>query len=410
MRSHCIAGFALFCLLCTATAIAAETAPLKITVSAGKHDRVQGPVRVVLPDARGLAAGSVVALTDAKGKTLAGQIAAPSVADEASAAAVVLHFVAPAMKQGETATWTVTPSPVKDAKSFSWKDTAGQYADLLYDDRPVIRYMYEPLDPARRDQTYKMYHHVYDFAGENFLTKGPGSKFPHHRGIFFGFSKCEFDGGKADTWHCSGDAHLSHDGLLASEAGPVLGRHTVAVGWHGTGKKVFANEKRELAVYNVAGGHLIQFASRVASAGGKVKLGGDPQHAGFQYRAAAEVGEKTAKETYYLRPDGQDKPGQTRNWGKHGDTHANLPWNAMSFVTGGKRYTCVYIDHPQNPKEARYSERDYGRFGSYFEYHIEPGKELVIKYRLWVQEGEMTVEQAAALCADFAEPATVEVD
>lgn len=410
MRSHRIAGFALFCLLCTATAIAAETAPLKITVSAGKHDRVQGPVRVVLPDARGLAAGGVVALTDAKGKTLAGQVTAPSVADEASAAAVVLHFVAPAMKQGETATWTVTPSPVKDAKSFTWKDTAGQYADLLYDDRPVIRYMYEPLDPARRDQTYKMYHHVYDFAGENFLTKGPGSKFTHHRGIFFGFSKCEFDGGKADTWHCSGDAHLSHDGLLASEAGPVLGRHTVAVGWHGTGKKVFANEKRELAVYNVSGGHLIQFASRVASAGGKVKLAGDPQHAGFQYRAAAEVGEKTAKETYYLRPDGQGKPGQTRNWGKPGDTHANLPWNAMSFVTGGKRYTCVYIDHPQNPKEARYSERDYGRFGSYCEYHIEPGKDLVIKYRLWVQEGEMTVEQAAALCADFAEPATVEVD
>ena len=36
----------------------------------------------------------------------------------------------------------------------------------------------------------------------------------------------------------------------------------------------------------------------------------------------------------------------------------NLPWNAMSFVPGGKRYAVACLDHPGNPKEARFSEME----------------------------------------------------
>jgi hypothetical protein len=78
-------------------------------------------------------------------------------------------------------------------------------------------------------------------------------------------------------------------------------------------------------------------------------------------------------------------------------------------VLGDKRYTAVYLDHPKNPKPARYSERDYGRFGSYFAADVEPDKPLIVNYRLWLQEGEMTVEQANALSRQFVEPATATV-
>ena len=87
-----------------------------------------------------------------------------------------------------------------------------------------------------------------------------------------------------------------------------------------------------------------------------------------------------------------------------------MPFNAMSFAIDGKRYTAVYLDHPDNPKEARYSERTYGRFGCYFEYEMEEGRELEVNYRVWLQEGEMTVDEAAALRADFAEPMLVSVE
>jgi hypothetical protein len=81
----------------------------------------------------------------------------------------------------------------------------------------------------------------------------------------------------------------------------------------------------------------------------------------------------------------------------------------MSFVLGGKRYTAAYLDHSQNPKEARYSEREYGRFGSYFEYNMDHGKPLTVNYRLWLQEGQLKPDEVAALSRDFVEPVKVTV-
>jgi hypothetical protein len=137
----------------------------------------------------------------------------------------------------------------------------------------------------------------------------------------------------------------------------------------------------------------------------KVILDGDPQHAGFHFRAAMETAKKYAKETYYLRPDGKDSPGKTRDWDpKTKKGPVDLPWNAMSFLVAGERYTVVYLDRPTNPKEARFSERDYGRFGSYFVTEITPQKPMAIKYRLFITPGELTVAQAEALSQAFVNP------
>jgi len=267
---------------------------------------------------------------------------------------------------------------------------------------------YDDSTPESRHDTYKVFHHVYNPAGEQIITKGPGGKFTHHRGIFFGFSRVSYEGGGADIWHCKGDTHQSHAGFIGQEAGKVLGRHTAAVDWCGGDKRVFVKEQRELTVYKSSGGVLIEFASRLCSTGGKVKLDGDPQHAGFQFRASQKVADGDQKLTYYLRTDGKGQPGETRNW--PGDKRmANLPWNAMSFVIDGQRYTAVYLDKPTNPKEARYSERTYGRFGSYFVYELDEDKPLEVNYRFWLQDGEMTVEQAQGLSDDFVEPVKVTV-
>jgi hypothetical protein len=149
-----------------------------------------------------------------------------------------------------------------------------------------------------------------------------------------------------------------------------------------------------------------------------VHLDGDPQHSGFQFRAAEEVNDKSVKQTYYLRTDGKGpltenggKGDETRNWDdKTKDPHTvNLPWDAMSFLIGEKpkRYTVVYLDRKSNPKEARFSERDYGRIGSYFVADVIKDKPLEVNYRLWIQAGEMTVPQCAALDADFDTPPLV---
>ena len=426
--SHLLLAVLCSCLPCTAVRAAEKT--FDLVVDAGKCDRANAPVRTLIALPAELAGAKTATLTTEDGKKLAGQLTAPglkasSAPAQPDATMRELHFILPRLEKGKTLKLTAAVSTAPaEGDTFVWKDTPGEYAELSYAGKPVLRYMDKALDESSkgtREQTYKVFHHLYDPAGTQMVTKGPGGMFTHHRGLFYGFNRitCS-DGSKADTWHCGGDAYLSHEGFLAQEAGPVLGRHLVAVAWHGKGKQVFAKEQREMTVYRVPGGHLVEFASRLATTGGKVKLDGDPQHAGFQFRAnvataekpkdpAAKAGKDNRGDTYYLRPDGKGKLRDTRNWPAQKAQTVNLPWNAMSFIVGQQRYTAVYLDNPGNPKEARYSERDYGRFGSYFEYELDQGKDLLVNYRLWLQDGEMTVEQAAALSADFVEPAGVTV-
>lgn len=395
----------------------ALTVVLQLTVFAGKHDRFNTPARVAITLPASMAEVRSVVLKAPDGKQIVGQLTAPGLLSRPAQAPKgqvrrELHFILPGLEAGKSVTLeaTIRPGAQAAAEGFRWDGVAGEYKELSFVERPVLRYMYKALDDSTkesRELTYKVYHHLYDPSGTRFATKGAGGLYTHHRGLFYGFNRITYgDGKKADVWHCSGDAYQSHEGFLSSDTGPVLGRHRVAINWHGVGKEVFAREEREMTVYNIPGGVLVEFASRLRSADGKVKLDGDPQHAGFQFRADNEVADKTSGQTYYLRPDGKGKLGGTRNWPGN-KKFVNLPWNAMSFVLGGKRYTANYLDKPSNPKEARYSERPYGRFGSYFEYELEGANELAINYRIRLQEGEMTVEQVAAKSADFVEPVKV---
>ncbi len=351
-----------------------------VTVEAGARDRVDVPVAVEW------SVKDPVHLEDAAGKKIPAQSSGTS-----------LQFIV-TLKAGEKAAYAVKPGAV-EAPSFRWED-----ATLKLGDRPVLTYVSPLLDEKNREATYKPFHHVHSPDGSRILTKGPGGQFTHHRGVYYGFNKVTYGEGKTcDVWHCSGQAHQAAQAVLASELGPVVGRHRVSIGWHGQNKDLFAVEERELAAWNVSGGLLIDFVSRLEPKMGPVKLDGDPQHAGFHFRADNEVSAKTAKQTVYTRPDGVGKPGETRNWPGL-KTHVDLPWNAMSFVLGEKRYSVLYLDRPQNPKEARFSERDYGRFGSYFATTVEAGKPLEVRYRLWIQDGQIDPALCAAKSADFVDP------
>jgi hypothetical protein len=345
-----------------------------------------------------------------------------------------LHFILPELKAGTKLTLTCKLDGGRDlaAPTFRWrgnKDTLTEileYDEPTKDPRPILRYMlaaYDNSTAEKRNRTYKVFHHLYDPAGKLLVTNGGHTDpytdektllYPHHRGLMYAFNKISYGEGlkqKADTWHAQpGDTHQAHHATAGYEVGRVLGRHLVVVSWRGPKDAGIAVEERELTVYNIPGGTLVEFASwlvpRPDKAKVKVRLDGDPQHAGFQFRAANEVaGKESAKQTYYLRPDGKGDMGATRNWDpKTKEGPVNLPWDAMSFVLGGKRYTVAYLNSPNNPKESRFSERDYGRFGCYFEYDLTAEHPLVVNYRIWLQDGEMKGEQVEALYEAFAHP------
>lgn len=392
-----------------------DSRPIQFTVEAGAHDRAHTPVRIFVTLPPAVAKASAVTIKGSDGTTLTGQISDPSMSSPVYCVKEwgrtrELTFVVPALKAGQEVTYTgaLSSGSTPAAGGFKWTEKGRESIDLSFDGKPVLRYMCAPLDESSkeaREQTYKVFHHLFDPSGSRPVTKGPGGKFTHHRGIFYGFNKVTYGAGKAcDIWHCTGTAYQEHVKLLSSEEGPVFGRHRLEIAWHGAGREVFALEERELTAWRMPAGTLVQFVSRLKPVIAPLKLDGDPQHAGFHFRSDNEVADKTAKLTTYVRPDGPGKPGETRNWDAKNSAHKNLPWDAMSFVLGEKRYTVAYLDRPENPKEARFSERDYGRFGSYFVHTLEKDQSLTVAYRLWLQEGEMTIDQVAAKSADFTSP------
>lgn len=297
------------------------------------------------------------------------------------------------------------------AAEFSWKEDPGKSIELLHGDKPVAKYMMERMDPARREETYKVFHHVYAPDGKTLLTKGAGGRFTHHRGIFYGF-KCTLTdaAGKtqiADIWHCKG-CHQTHEKVLSSTADANHAAHTVQIAWRLDDGTVFATEERTLN-FRKAGegdGLYVDFTSKLSTTLPNLNLAGDPQHAGFHFRSADEVNDNGKTETYYIRPvSGVGEKGKTINWGKPEDDAkpevTNVPWKALSMVVAGQRYSVLYLDSPNNPKPARYSEREYGRFGSYFVTDVTPEKPLTVKYRLYIQPGELTPEFCAAQSAEF---------
>src|SRR5881275_232312 len=136
---------ALLPLLLPAAAPAANKT-LEITVAAGKTDRVQTPVSVPVMVPADLAKVPVATLRGPDGKGIPGQLTALGLlADDTPAKAEVrreLHFILPALKAGDTVTFKaeitdVPPTP--SSKAFSWHDTPGEYTELRFGDRPVLR-------------------------------------------------------------------------------------------------------------------------------------------------------------------------------------------------------------------------------------------------------------------------------
>jgi hypothetical protein len=286
---------------------------------------------------------------------------------------------------------------ISTAASFGagWSFADGDgYRDVLFEGKPVLRHM-NAWDPARRDATFKPYTHVFAFDGQTLLTKGPGGKFTHHRGAFIGWNKTVLDGKSYDFWHCKG-VERKHSNYVKAEEKATADEATMVavIDWPTPEGKTVINEKQIITSRMLAPGKLqLDFAFELTAPSGPVQLNGDPQHAGFHYRAAEEV-ETHEKDTRYIRPQGaQDKKG---------DVWADCPWVVCDFTVEGKRYSVMHMSAPENPTPSVYSTRAYGRFGNFFATGVKPGAPLKLKFRLLVEEaGTAAKEDWAARYSEW---------
>jgi hypothetical protein len=247
------------------------------------------------------------------------------------------------------------------------------YRDVLLDGKPVLRHM-NAWDPARRNDTFKPYTHVFAFDGKTLLTKGPGGKFTHHRGAFIGWNKSEINGKSYDFWHCNGVERKHSKYVSAEEKATANEAVMVSVtDWPTPEGKTVISEKQTVTSRLLAPGTLqLDFAFELKAPNGPVKLNGDPQHAGFHFRAGEEV-ERHEKDTRYILPEGaQDKKN---------DVWANCPWVVCDFTVEGKRYSVMHMSTTGNPTPPVYSTRAYGRFGNFFTTEVKTDAPLKVTFR-----------------------------
>jgi hypothetical protein len=274
---------------------------------------------------------------------------------------------------------------------FTFNDEPGECLDLLLDGRLVARYMYahDTSTPAKRLETYKPYLHVFDAEGKAPITKGPGGQFTHHRGIFIGWNKIGFQGKSYDRWHMGG-GEIVHQKFLDQKAGPEQAAFTSLTHWNDNAGEPIVAEQRTMTLRRAPAPWraMIDFTTILTAPRGDVMLDGDPEHAGVQYRPANEV---VGKETVYVFPKEGAKP----------TTDFDYPWVGETYTLDGKCYSVLDLNHPDNPKDTKFSAyRDYGRFGAFFKHEIKSGQSLTLKYRFLIADGEMPKAEVLQKCWD----------
>lgn len=279
------------------------------------------------------------------------------------------------------------PSVSADAP-YTIEHEEGEHLDIVRPDgQPILRYMYsrDTSDEQRTFDTAKIFAHVLAPGGETTLTKGPGGKFPHHRGIFIGWSKLKHGGKSHDLWHVRNTAQ-EHRSFEQQDAGNGGGKVVANIDWLGTDGKPVVKELRTYAVTDTDDAYaLIDLTSELTAVGSDVVLDGDPEHAGVQFRPSQKVAEnKSAGYTFHRE-------------GINPNQDLDLPWVAETFQLDGQKWTVQHMSHPQNPEGARWSAyRDYGRFGPFTVIEIPEGETQTLNYRFRITKGDTPSRETLA--------------
>lgn len=349
-----------------ANGVSRHNAPVSATLDASVPAEFGDRVRATLTPADGGTDGRIPAQVERYGNSL------------------IVHWIEPFLEPGAVKNYTLKIDPSIGSQTgqaaFRFVDGDG-YRDLLLGDRPIYRHM-NKYDPADRENTYKPFYQVYGMHYDGFITKGAGGKFPHHRGLFFGFKTPH-----GDFWHCPGGVSLRHRKYDTAHemVGPIVSRGVAITDWVGKDAKAILRDTQQVTAWNLGQGRLIlDFDITVESlAGQPIPLGGDPHHAGFHFRAAQEVADvpsadKQGGGTAYTRPPAAKHVGN--------DVWENCAWLDGVFSIRGNRYGVTHMNAPTNPRPTAYSARGYGRFGAYFAAEVHPDKPLKLRYRIAIRD------------------------
>lgn len=263
-----------------------------------------------------------------------------------------------------------------------------------------LRTLITAFDSENPEPHYKVYTHLYDSEGVLPITKGPGGKYPHHRGLFIGWRETRVGNRALDSWSRAGSdtkafACQQWDAWKELASNAEGARQTALIHWFVEGEPPFMEEERTLRAFCPGEGlRAVDFTSTLKSLGGTILLRGDPQHAGMHVRMAQEVAENEL-ETHYVLPENARVAGE--------DVVEGAWWVCASMPVRGRRYWVLHMTSPGLPSGIPlYSIRKYGRFGAFFESQVEEDKPLVAAFRIIWTDTPLDMARCEELYQNFA--------
>jgi len=235
--------------------------------------------------------------------------------------------------------WVVSVIAVtaEQPAAFLFRESDG-YLDVFRDGKIWQRTVTIPYDPGDRENTYKVYTHIYDFEGTSPITKGVGGKYTHHRGMFIGWKRISANEKTFNLWEMA-DGYQVHDGWLERTATEDKARQTQRVIWCTNEGERLIEEIRTIETTGKEGLRIFDFMSTLNSLAGTIGLRGDLHHAGMQVRLADEVSQHE-ETTQYILPDGARE--------EENDKVVGAWWVCCSAEVNGRRYWLMHMT-PQNP-------------------------------------------------------------
>src|SRR5688500_14103688 len=198
MRLKLLAAASVVVLVALAPAAQQQRDRPTITVAAGAFDRHDTIVTFTIPEVKGSA---LLFLNDGKGPTVPTQLGANG----------EVTFVLPELKAGETRTYSIAvgrpapaPGPVPPKPAVEAR-LDGAVVRVTASGKPVLTYQAQPGEFPRPDikPVFKRggyIHPVFTPEGRAITDDYPADH-PHHHGIWWAWTKTEYDGRQPDFWN-----------------------------------------------------------------------------------------------------------------------------------------------------------------------------------------------------------------
>lgn len=376
----------------------------QIAVSAGSFDRRESIISFELPDEFKEAS---YALQDESGRLVPLQIDSRRQAT----------FVLAALKAGATKTYQLISARLSRRAAPAVELVKnGNQLNLKVSGRQAFSFVGKPLGLPSKDIKPVFLrggyiHPIYSPSGRLVTDDYPPDHY-HHHGIWFAWTKTQFEGGHPDFWNVAdGTGRVDFEAVDATWSGPVHAGFTSRqryVALTGTTAQTALNERWEVRLYNVGQRDSRYFMFDIVAtqqcATSSPLILEEYRYGGMGVRGHRDWKDKS--KVSFLTAEGKTRENGNATRGR---------WCHISGPVDGQPVGIAILDHPANiraPQPMRLNPDD--PFFNYApsqlgQFEIRPGEKFVLRYRYIVSDGSADVAQLDRLWNDYSHPPDVVV-